>query len=304
MIHLNIHNETSELKSVLLGISTNFGGVPALDECYDPKSREHVLNNTFPLQNKISLEINNFKKILEKYNVDIYRPYDIKDLNQIFTRDICFVIEDKLIIPNIISERSMEIDAIDKLIDEVIQSDIIYMPDDSRVEGGDVVLYNDYIFIGSSLKDSFERYNVARTNIEAVDFISSCFPEKEIVTFDLHKSDLDPRKNALHLDCCFQPIGNGMAIIHKESFRKKQELHSLIDIFGIDNIIFVSEEEMYHMGCNVFSISNQVIVSEKKSVRINNALRDRGFIVEEINYFEIGKMEGSFRCSTMPLERL
>ena len=52
---------------------------------------------------------------------------------------------------------------------------------------------------------------------------------------------------------------------------KKILLNKKYKVFGIDNIIFVSEEEMYHMGCNVFSISNQVIVSEKKSVRITQS---------------------------------
>ena len=69
MIHLNIHNETSELKSVLLGISTNFGGVPEIEECYDPKSREHILSNTFPVQSNISLEINDFKPALFSINI-------------------------------------------------------------------------------------------------------------------------------------------------------------------------------------------------------------------------------------------
>ena len=47
----------------------------------------------------------------------------------------------------------------------------------------------------------------------------------------------------------------------------------------------------------------KVIVSEKGFTRLNNELRNKGFIVEEINYSEIAKMEGLLRCSTMPLQR-
>ena len=61
---------------------------------------------------------------------------------------------------------------------------------------------------------------------------------------------------------------------------------------------------MYEMNANIFSISNKVIVSEKKFIRLNNELRKKGFIVEEVEYSEISKMEGLFRCSTMPLTRL
>ena len=60
---------------------------------------------------------------------------------------------------------------------------------------------------------------------------------------------------------------------------------------------------MYDMNANIFSISEKVIVSEKGFTRLNIGLRKRGFIVEEIQYSEIAKMEGLLRCSTMPLKR-
>ena len=61
---------------------------------------------------------------------------------------------------------------------------------------------------------------------------------------------------------------------------------------------------MYNMNSNVFSISENVIVSEISFKRINNILRELGFIVEEIKFSEIAKMEGLFRCTTLPLHRL
>ena len=48
MISLNVNNEFGKLNKVILGIAQSNGGVPKLDECYDPKSREHVQNGTFP----------------------------------------------------------------------------------------------------------------------------------------------------------------------------------------------------------------------------------------------------------------
>ena len=68
-------------------------------------------------------------------------------------------------------------------------------------------------------------------------------------------------------------------------------------------IIEVSKDEMYGMNVNVFSISEKVIISESGFFRLNNELRNRGFVVEEVPYAEIGKMSGLFRCSTMPLIR-
>ena len=52
-----------------------------------------------------------------------------------------------------------------------------------------------------------------------------------------------------------------------------------------------------------FSISDDVIVSETGFSRLNNNLRQKGFIVEEVKFNEIAKMEGLLRCTTLPLIR-
>ena len=71
----------------------------------------------------------------------------------------------------------------------------------------------------------------------------------------------------------------------------------------MDNLFHITKDEMYQMFSNVFSISNEVVVSEQNFTRLNNWLREQGFIVEEIPYAEIAKQEGLLRCSTMPLIR-
>lgn len=303
MIKLNVHNETSELEVVVLGIPNSFGGTPNIEECYDPKSREHVLSGTFPLQEDIDEEMNEFLKVLEKYNVEVLRPKNIQNLNQVFARDISFVIGENIIVPNIIKDRKEEIEAISHIFNTIPEENIIKMPKGSRAEGGDVVTWNNYIFIGYSEKEDFDTYKVARTNSEGVNFIQQQFPNKVVKAFELNKSDSDAKENALHLDCCFQPIGSGSAILYKGGFKNQKDVDFLVNLFSEENIIFITKEEMYNMNSNVFSISEKVIVSEKGFTRLNNELRKKGFIVEEINYSEIAKMEGLLRCSTMPLQR-
>jgi N-dimethylarginine dimethylaminohydrolase len=55
---------------------------------------------------------------------------------------------------------------------------------------------------------------------------------------------------------------------------------------------------MYKMNSNIFSIDPNVVVSEKNFTRLNNWLRDNGFIVRGNSYAEISKQEG-LRCSTL-----
>ena len=63
MINPCINNEFSALKKVILGISTDFGGCPKLEEAYDPKSKENIINNTFPKEKDIKKELDSFLKI-------------------------------------------------------------------------------------------------------------------------------------------------------------------------------------------------------------------------------------------------
>ena len=303
MININVINETAQLKSVIVGIADDFGGVPDLENCYDPKSKEHVLAGTFSKNKDCIEEIEGLVSLFEKYNIKVYRPSNIINLNQIFARDIAFVIKDKLVVPNIIEERKQELNAIDYILDQINDSNKINMPLNARVEGGDVILCNKYIFVGYSEKEDFENYTVARTNKEGLDFLINLFPDKIIKGMQLNKSDEKARNNALHLDCCFQPIGKNMAILYKGGFKYKKDIDFLINYFGEENIIEVDTEEMYNMNVNVFSISENVVVSDTTFVRLNMQLRRRGFTVEEVNYSQIGKMSGLLRCSTMPLIR-
>ena len=303
MININVINETAQLKSVIVGIADDFGGVPDLENCYDPKSKEHVLAGTFSKNKDCIEEIEGLVSLFEKYNIKVYRPSNIINLNQIFARDIAFVIKDKLVVPNIIEERKQELNAIDYVLDQIKDSNKISMPLNARVEGGDVILCNKYIFVGYSEKEDFDNYTVARTNKEGLDFLINLFPDKIIKGMQLNKSDEKARDNALHLDCCFQPIGKNMAILYKGGFKYKKDIDFLINYFGEENIIEVDTEEMYNMNVNVFSISENVVVSDTTFVRLNMQLRRRGFTVEEVNYSQIGKMSGLLRCSTMPLIR-
>lgn len=303
MIELNITDETSQLKTVILGMPEDFGGTPKIDNVYDPKSRKHILNGTFPSQFDIINEMNEFCTTLEKHGVTVLRPENIIDLNQVFARDIAFVIEDKLVIPHIISDRTDEIKGIKHIIDQIPDKNKLFAPEGVRIEGGDVMPWRGQLFVGYSKDEDFNQYKVSRTNEAGIEFLRENFRSWEVVAIELNKSDSDPKKNALHLDCCFQPVGDNNAILHKEGFKNQQDFEYLLNFFGQENCLLIDSQEMYDMNSNIFSINPKVVVSDKSFTRLNNWLRNNGIEVEEINYREIAKMEGLLRCSTLPLLR-
>jgi N-dimethylarginine dimethylaminohydrolase len=303
MLQLHVQDETSQLRAVVLGTAESNGPTPKPEEAYDPKSLEHIKAGTYPIEADMVPEMNAFESVLRKYGVTVFRPQLIPDYNQIFTRDIGFVIDDIFIKSNILPDRERELDAIQYVIDQIQPTHVVRPPEEVHIEGGDVMLWENYIFVGTYKGSDYKDYITARTNMQGVEYLRTLFPNKIVKEFDLVKSKIEARDNALHLDCCFQPVGKDKAIIYKRGFREEADYLFLVDLFGIDNLFHLKRKEMYHMYSNVFSIAPDVVVSERKFHRLNNWLRNNGFTVEEIPYAEIAKQEGLLRCSTLPLIR-
>ena len=303
MLQLHVQDETSRLRAVVLGTAESNGPTPKAEEAYDPKSLEHIKAGTYPIEADMVPEMNAFETVLKKYGVTVFRPQLISDYNQIFTRDIGFVIDNIFIKSNILPDRERELDAIQYVIDQIQPAQVVRPPEEVHIEGGDVMLWENYIFVGTYKGSDYKDYITARTNMQGVEYLRKLFPNKIVKEFDLVKSKIEARDNALHLDCCFQPVGKDKAIIYKRGFREEADYLFLLQLFGKDNLFHIKRKEMYHMYSNVFSIAPDVVVSERKFTRLNNWLRKNGFTVEEIPYAEIAKQEGLLRCSTLPLIR-
>ena len=301
---LNIHNETGKLKSVVLGMPNSMGTPHSLEDSYDAKSYHSLQNGIYPKEEDIVFEMTEFEKVLRKYDVEIYRPQLIHNYNQVFARDVAFVIEDQMIISNIIQDRYDEQDAYRKMFARVGWKKIINLPETAHIEGGDVIVWNNFIFVGTCFSEDYRNFKTARTNEYAIEILKEYFPKKRIIDLELKKNDTDPFQGILHLDCTFNPVGKDKCIIYKDGFVDESDYLLLIDIFGEENCFHVTKQEMFEMNPNIFSISPEVVVSDSSFTRMNNHLRNEwGMTVEEIPYREVSKMGGLLRCSTLPLAR-
>ena len=301
---LNINNETGRLKSVVLGQPVSMGADPTLEESYDAKSYHTIQQGVYPKEEDIFNEMTEFEKVLKKYDVEVIRPDIIKDYNQVFARDVAFVIEDKMILSNLIPDRADEQEAYSKIFEQVEWRKIINLPDTAHIEGGDVIVWNDFLFIGTCFSEDYRNFKTARTNEYAIEILKEYFPKKRIIDLELKKNDTVPYEGILHLDCTFNPVGKDKCIIYKDGFVDESDYRLILDIFGEENCFHVTKEEMFDMNPNIFSISPEVVVSDVAFTRMNRHLQDVWNIkVEEIPYREISKMGGLLRCSTMPLVR-
>ena len=303
-MRLNINNETGRLKSVVLGQPVSMGADPTLEESYDAKSYHTIQQGVYPKEEDIINEMTEFEKVLKKYDVEVIRPDIIKDYNQVFARDVAFVIEDKMILSNLIPDRADEQEAYSKIFEQVEWRKIINLPDTAHIEGGDVIVWNDFLFIGTCFSEDYRNFKTARTNEYAIEILKEYFPKKRIIDLELKKNDTVPYEGILHLDCTFNPVGKDKCIIYKDGFVDESDYRLILDIFGEENCFHVTKEEMFEMNPNIFSISPEVVVSDATFTRMNRHLQDVWNIkVEEIPYREISKMGGLLRCSTMPLVR-
>ena len=254
-MNLNIKNETSSLKAVVLGQPGSIGKLPTIDKAFDAKSYESILNGVYPTEEAIFKEMNAFEKVLLKHNVQVFRPWTLENCNQVFARDVAFVIDDKIINCNIIPDREDEKEAYEVIYDQIAYNKIYNLPEKAHVEGGDVVLFNDTVFVGLYTKPDYSQLKTARTNLYAFNFLKEIIPEKTFVPIELKKHDTDPRQCVLHLDCAFMPVGNDKVILYKDGFLNEKDYFVLVEMFGYQNVFEITREEMYYMNANIFSIS-------------------------------------------------
>ena len=302
MINIKIENEYSRLKTVILGIANDLGNPPSIFDAYDPRSLYHIKNNSFPNETDLIKNVENFYNKLLKHNVDIIRPENISNCNQIFARDLGFVISNIFFMSNIVPARQDEIEGIENIINK-FDVGIVKLPEFMHIEGGDVIVHNDKLFIGTYLDANYSSLITARTNIESIEYLKKMISKFEIIPIEIKKSNTNIFENTLHLDCCFQTIGPDKAIICPDGFKHKEDYEFLIKFFGRKNVFIANSRESFMLTSNVFVISPEVVVSHLNFKRLNNWLEERSILVEKVDYSDVSKMSGLFRCSTLPLCR-
>lgn len=224
----------------------------------------------------------NFVDVLRQQNVEVEElPADPALPEQVFTRDIAFTLDERLYIASMSEDvRNQETESLKKwLLDHHIPYED-GLP--SSIEGGDVIVNGSTIYVGES----------GRTSRKAIHALQENLPSYNVVPLSLHES-------ILHLDCVFNIVDENTAIVYPSAFTPE----GLGRIASTFNLIRVTREEQFQMGPNVLSIGNKTIISLPQNKRINQALESKGFNVIPVEFSEIIKSGGSFRCCTLPLSR-
>lgn len=222
-----------------------------------------------------------FCEVLRKNGIQLVElPASMEYPEQVFTRDVGFTIGSTVFI----SELSHQIrKGEERLLKTWLQyHQLPFQELTASIEGGDVILDGSTVFVGIS----------QRTSEAAVQELSVL-----LKGYIIKRLPIDNRY--LHLDCVLNFLSEDEALIFSQAFSEK-DLKWLNERY---QLIEVTAEEQFTLGTNILSLGNKRIISMPVNKRVNTLLRERGYLVEEVDFSEIIKSGGSFRCCSMPILR-
>ncbi|AVM26124.1 dimethylarginine dimethylaminohydrolase family protein [Bacillus pumilus] len=269
-------SEYDNLQEVLLCSPIHMEIKQIINETQKHFARENISQMKAVAQHKQLIET------LKDHQVHpILLPANDRFPEQVFTRDIGFTIGHTLFISSMAAPvRQGE----EQLLKEWAQGKgwkTVTMTN-GTIEGGDVLVDQTRVFVGTS----------KRTNSAAIHQLKKELPDHDIIPIHLPP-------HILHLDCVMNILSHDDILIDPEAF-KKEDLHLLNTHY---HLIEISEQEQFTLGPNVLSIGQKKVISLPVNQATNATLIAHGYTVIEVDFSEIIKSGGSFRCCTLPIRR-
>lgn len=223
-----------------------------------------------------------FEQTLTDAGVEVIKLQPSKDHpEQVFTRDIGFTLGNRLFVSEMASPiRKGEEQVLANWMDEHTFSYTSLSP--HIIEGGDVIIDGKRVFVGIS----------HRTCMDAIHTLQKELPHYEVIAIPFNPK-------YLHLDCVFNILSSKDALIYPNAL----DAETIDRLSNMYHLIEVSEEEQFTMGTNVLSIGQNRVLSLPINQEVNNQMKKHGYEVLEVDFSEIIKSGGSFRCCSMPILR-
>ncbi len=212
---------------------------------------------------------------LEAHGTDvIVLPELEKYPDSCFVEDTAVLIDNKAVISNMghLSRQGEELS-----IKEYLSNDfeIIGMPKDCSMDGGDVVFFDDRFLIGVS----------TRTNKLGAEFLGSCV-KKSGYEYEL----IDIPSSTLHLTTVCSSPRPGSMILAEGHLDPKQ-------LNFIEEIIMVPNSESY--AANVLGYANDKVIIAEGFTETRRALLNHGFSITSVDMGPIMDADGSLTCLSL-----
>ena len=189
-----------------------------------------------------------------------------------FVEDTAVMVDGKAIIPNM-GHHSREGEQVAVAEHLSSSAEIINMPEGAKLDGGDVVFFDDRYLIGVS----------TRTNQEGADFLASHVREDG---FDCEFIDIP--SSTLHLTTVCSSPRPGL-IIAAEGHLAASQLEPLAE-----SVIWVPNRESYAANTIGYK-GDRVIIADGFPV-VRQTMLDEGFKITSVDMKEIMQADGSLTC--------
>lgn len=259
---IQIKNRYNKLKEVILCYPTEF-------KVKNKKIDKNLMFNQY----------NNFINKLQSEGIKTYFLDPKYGTSQVYTRDIGFVIDDILFISKMTpTERREEYKALEKFIKN---KSIKIKRLNNFIEGGDVIIHDNKIFIGLSRRTTLDGINELKHILNT--------EHKKYIIFPIKFNN----KEMLHLDCVFNVLSKDSCLITDHIYN--------IDIIKntFKKCYYIKNEESKRLATNILTLGNDKIICSNKNVC--DILSKDGFKITYIEFSEIIKGEGAFTCVTLPI---
>src|SRR5262249_25574830 len=109
------------------------------------------------------------------------------------------------------------------------------------------------------------------------------------------------RHHRLHLDCCLAPLPNGSAFVYRRGLSRRA-LPTLTKLFR-ELIPLDPDEAPRHLAAHRLWLARTTAVSNERAKKPNERLKAMGYTVPPLDFTNVTRMWGSFRCATCPIHR-
>ncbi|MET9783070.1 amidinotransferase [Nocardiopsis alba] len=252
-----------------------------------------------------------FREVLERHGVRVLRPRALTRPEKtaagsdgyanFFARDPFFVVGDRVIEASMrFRHRRTEVLPMrDLLMEHVYPADCGYVavpvpeipePDDPSLgrgpflEGGDVLVLGDHVFVG---------YSGLASNLLGARWLAKYL---EPLGYTVEPVRLHER--ILHLDCALGLVREGLIVVCEEAL-----LDGVPRVLREWERIPVDLDRATALAVNGLPIDPRTYVTDPRFEDVGERIRARGIEVEYVDFSITRSLGGSFRCSTQPLLR-
>jgi N-dimethylarginine dimethylaminohydrolase len=227
-----------------------------------------------------------FIEVMERNGVEVLFAEAVPGcFTQHYTRDIGFAIDDTFFCANPRRHaRQRELEGLRNLLPRFSK---VARLENGTIEGGNVIVDEQYIIVGLGEETSKEGIDCLRRKCRELRI------DRDIITLEF------AHRGIIHLDTRFNIPSRGIGLVHPKSF-KTESLKWLENRF---DLIVATDEETANVEINTFALSPRKLVMRERSHRLALLLESKGIETILIDFSEVTKLPGSFRCATLPIER-